>query len=348
MLTITYNKQKNFIPEKYFTLLFDKNKNWIRVINTVSTNINFLYNYHTKDLYNIHSDISNLFTPSHRQYITNKANLIKTVIKYEPENYKKYMLPSVIIDINDIQNLQKYKKLFKKILILRPTWGYNRSGIHIFSNFKDFAKYMKNNGIDELNKTISKVGTNGIKYKDTIKYVLSEYLQDQMMYDGWVFNIRVFFLITCVKNISRGYLIKPLIVHLAKKKKSNNLNDVFQHISSDIDYFFDDTIEQKKQKYIIRQIKHILSFIFKIINNNKIMEIYPGMDNAFELFGVDFIISNNSEVKLIEINDRVGIYGYSDIVYQSIVNGIINGTINKLYDKIYKIKIDKTNIIRIK
>ena len=218
---------------------------------------------------------------------------------------------------------------------------------------------MKNNGIDELNKTISKVGTNGIKYKDTIKYVLSEYLQDQMMYDGRVFNIRVFFLITCVKNIYRGYLIKPLIVHLAKKKKSNNLNDVSQHISSDTDfkklrerfnndYFFDDTIEQKKQKYIIRQIKHILSFIFKIINNNKIMEIYPGMDNAFEQFGVDFIISNNSEVKLIEINDRVGISGYSDIVYQSIVNGIINGTINKLYDKIYKIKIDKTNIIRIK
>ena len=195
-------------------------------------------------------------------------------------------------------------------------------------------------------------------------YVLSEYLQNQLLINNKVFNFRVFYLVSLVNNKYRSYLILPLVIHLANKEKSNlNLNlselitsdgtaenerDLFQD-----NYLYNDLVNKigfDNNLFMTNQIKHILSKLFKLIKYKCVFSNYDNNLNTYEIFGLDFIADEYFNIKLIEFNNKVGINDYSDLLYKTFVSCIINATINKLYEKEYHIKIDsniKQNIINL-
>ena len=166
-------------------------------------------------------------------------------------------------------------------------------------------------------------------------------------------------MVSLVNNIYRTYLIKPIVIHTATKDyELNKVNiDITKLISSsesEFDYTIDDLakeIGKEKTVYIKNQIKHNLSYLFKIIKKTKCFESYKNVENTYEIFGLDFIADKDCNIKLIEFNDRVGITNYSDKFYDVLTVGILHSTINKLYPKEFHINIEKyikKNVVRIR
>lgn len=344
------NKEKA-VPEEYFINLFEKNINWTKIDN-IENEKELEFTYVIGDyLKNIDEKISYHYDTLHRKYLTNKSILYKTIQKEEPENYKKFMVYHTDVDIN---NLEQYKDLFKnnKLFILRPSWQFERAGIYIFDSFDNFKKFMEKEGRKNY-EYIKKRYPN-----DEHQMVLSEYIKDTLLYNNRVLDFRVFFLITYVNNIYRAYLIKPIIMNLGAYERDEKFDPskIRENITvpgNYADYFFTDLKKQlgkDKSKYIMIQIKHILSFLLKIIKKYNVMKPYPEQNNVYEVFGVDFIVDSKLNVKLIEFNEKTGLGGYKPFLYNRMANAFIHSTVNKLYNDEYKIEIDKNikkKIIRI-
>ena len=347
VIGINYEK-KSYIPKRFYTALYKNNVNWAEET-IMPKKISFLYNVGCKNLYKIWPDIGNLFMPAHS--LTNKSALVQTITLNGTAFYKKYMMPTSIIDIED---LEAQRKLFKKdkVFILRPSWTFSRKGIKVFSNFNDFNDFMITEGTQEQHKARTKANED----LQGIHYIISEFLQNQLLFKNKVFNLRVFFLVTNVNQKWYSYLVKPIIVHLADKPKSSDYNDISAQISSTgtndaEDFYFEDLVNEIGTRdgfRIMRQILQILSKLFNIITTGNVMKKWHNMNAAYEIFGLDFIISDKYAVKLVEFNDRVGLVNYPDIIYENMANAIINGTINKAYDDRYKLTVSKEGMIRIK
>lgn len=352
-------KKKYFIysdnPDKSIKLdflnnLFKKNTNWETYNIDSNEDIDFSYiigRYENAPP----TDISYRFTTKHRNFLTNKFILYKTIEREDIDLYNNYMVKHYEIDVDNIDN---NKSLFRnnKILIIRPTWAYERSGIVIVDNFNSFKKYMDKKGRHMYNNIVAR------RPRETHKFVASEYIKNILTYKNKVCDFRVFFLITLVNGIYRAYLIKPIMMNLAQyERKDFNITHIKENITyahEVADHFMRDLksqVEREDYKHMKSQILHILSHLFKLIKNNQIMDKYIDQNNVYELFGLDFIADDKYNIKLIEFNEKTGLGGYSDEIYMNIANAFVNSTINKTYDESYKIKLDdnvKKNLIRIK
>jgi hypothetical protein len=356
-------KKKYFIysdnPDKSIKLdflinLLKKNKNWISSNETTDDELNndLDFSYIIGRYENAQpTDISYRFTGKHRQFLTNKYILYKTIERENKELYEKFMVKHYEIDID---NLENNKKLFKngKIIIIRPTWAFERSGIVLIDNFDSFKKYMEKKG-KHMYENITKR-----KPRETHKFVGSEYIKNVLTHQNKVCDFRVFFLITLINGIYRAYLVKPIMMNLGQyERKEFNITHIKENITyahESADHFMRDLKNQvgkKNYKFMKSQILHILSCLFRMIKTYQIMDKFIDQNNVYELFGLDFIADDKYNIKLIEFNEKTGLGGYSDEIYKNIANAFVNATINKTYDDNYKIQLDdnvKKNIIRIR
>jgi hypothetical protein len=329
--------------------LFKKNINWEPYSSNDEKSVDF--SYIVGKYKNIQTEISYRFNTTHREFLTNKYNLYKTIEREDTELYKNFMVKHY--DIN-IDNLEKNKHIFSsgKLIIIRPTWAYERSGIMIFNNFQSFKNFMIKKG-KYLYDNITKK-----KPDEKNTYVASEYIRNSLIYKNRVCDFRVFFLITFVNGIYRAYLVKPIVMNVSKsERKEFNITNITENITfahGDKDYFMSDLKSQvgkENYKFMKNQIMHILSRLFKLIKKYKIMKKYEDQKDVYELFGLDFMSDDKYNIKLIEFNEKTGLGDYEDDLYQNIANAFIKSTINKKYDDNYKIDLDnvsKKNIIRIR
>jgi hypothetical protein len=331
---------KETIPREYFDNLFKTNKNWKNTTNTKNTD--FFFTINDKNYYDTINQIGIYFNDKiHKNYLTNKSNLFHFLKKEASDIYEKYMVYHTDIYID---NIDKYKDLFdgKKRYILRPTWEFARRGIKIFNNFDKFKDYMTY--ITKKNSHRQNIELN--------KYVLSEFIENQLLFKNRYFNFRVFFIVSLINGIYRAYTIQPFIIHPAEKEISNsNSYDLESNISSseltnDMTEL-EEEIGKQKTMILINQMKDIMGQILNLIKKNKILENYENNKNTYEIFGIDFISDSDLKIKLIEFNHKPGLNEYTDDTYKKLVHTIIDSTINKLYEKKYRIKINKKYIDRI-
>ncbi len=352
---IKVDNENKGVHLEYIEEIFRNNSNW-RLVNEEEAKqlkyVDFSYVIGKAD-YSIKANISYRFNTYHRKYLTNKSNLYKTIQREEPENYKRFMVYHTDIDIN---NLDKYKHLFinNKIFILRPTWSFERANIELFDNFDKFKTFINKNGKHLLYKGNKKEpdGDN--------RLVLSEYIKDLLLFNNRVFDLRVYLVISLIEGVYRAYFVKPIIMNLSlyERSKTFNIDNIKENITNpgndDRDYFFEDLQEQigkENGKYIINQIKQNLTYLFRLIKKFKIMRPYPDQKNVYELFGLDFIVDNNYNVKLVEFNEKTGLGDYEDFQLENIASAFVYSTVNKLYSDEYKLKIDDrefNDILRVK
>jgi hypothetical protein len=329
------------IDIEFFGDLFKKNSNW-RPYDINDKKIDF--SYVIGKYKDIKTDISYHFTTSHRKYLTNKSILWKTIKNYDDKFYNKYMVRHFEIDPENIEmNKDIFIDIFKnnKMIIIRPDWTFERSGISIINNFESFKNYMNKKGkyiYDNINKRYPNEKHN---------FIASEYIQNVLLYKNKVTDFRVFFLISYINNTYRSYLIKPIIMNLGQFERTKfNIHNIKENITTahgTTDNYLKDLIpEIGKENYnkIKNQILQILSVLFKIIKKHKIMELYNDQNGAYEVFGLDFVSDDKYNVKLIEFNEKTGLGNYEDFIYQNIANCIINGTVNKLDNDKYHIELD--------
>lgn len=347
------NKSKGLAYE-YLEEIFRTNPNWRMVTEEEAKklkHVDFSYIIGRFD-YSVTADISYRFDTYHIKYLTNKSNLYKTIQKEEPENYKRFMVYHTDVDIN---NLDKYRHLFtvNKIFILRPTWSYERANIELFDSFDKFKNFINKTGKQLLYKR------NNRDPRADNRLVLSEYITDLLLFNNKVFDLRVYLVISLVEGIYRAYFVKPIIMNLSlyEKSKKFNIDNIKENITNpgnDTDYYFTDLEKQigkENATYIINQIKQNLTYLFRLIKKFKIMRSYSDQKNVYELFGLDFIVDNKYNVKLVEFNEKTGLGDYEDFQLENIASSFIYSTVNKFYSDEYKLKIDDreyNDILRVK
>lgn len=244
--------------------------------------------------------------------LTNKLNL------YFQLKEPKYM-PKSYINPEDVPFNKNSK------YILRPVEGYAGSEIYVVKTK------------DDLNKCMSKIRK---VYKKEV--LISEYIQDLMLYDDRIFHLRVYFVVSVINKKYKTYMVDYILTararHKYNKNRELNKNVYDSHLgksSTDIIFPEDFDLKDKNKEDIRHQIIGILHLVSKEFEKN--ISCYPETDNCFELLGCDFMITKDLQVKLIEINTKVSYETHSDktknelskCIFEGMYNHIINPVFNK-------------------
>lgn len=356
-------------------LFFSKYFNNIIVNKLISTNpnwklgdindkfINFIYwdNYvqiKKLGIDDIETDLKIFFhdSKSNKKILTNKALLYDNFLLFDKEFTNKYFMPQY--DLLKT-NLNSLKNIFdnNNIWILKPTFGFSGSGIKILKNFEELKKNY------DKNFKLNKINNKNFHYNFTASnktWILSKYITNPLLFLKKKFHFRIFIIITKINNIIEGYLFNIIPIVIAKKDyvKNNFINkDIYNtHWQEDrskqfvfpIDFY--NEFGYDKTEIIHNQIKTISNKFFDILKNKITLKCYSETKNCYEIFGVDLMVDDNFNVKIIEFNEKPGFGSITDFPYFSylFLQVLFETTINKFYDKKYHIKINDDFIIKLK
>lgn len=269
-------------------------QDWKEINNyEINKKIDFIYvdgGHNDKRLYNIHCTLKSLINDK-KTVVTNKWNLYLNMKQYFPEETKQHLAYTRTLDeIKEIQD--------DEILLIKPI------GRNAFSG-RDIVCVTK---IDELKEAQTKL-------KNYQQVMAVNYIKNPLLIDGKKFHIRSYMLVTT--HPYEVFLFHKSKILTAKEKYQNgdyynkNIHDT--HVSSTIlnRYFpMDMIMEEEKKEHILKQMKNIVSMLKEILRNN--VEPYPESKYGFEVFGIDFLITDDLNVYVIEVNDKIGMKSASD------------------------------------
>ena len=287
----TYSIKTTYIPE-FINILDEALKdrgNWDKKENK---NVDFLYingkyewtSNRYKKLQNElpNTSLKNFLDIKSKEEICLKNNLYKNMKKLYPKIYKKYFSEQFEIDLNNINNLNKIKKAFKKkeYWILKPVFSYSGKGVKVFNNFNDFEKH--------INKLKEKNECNKLGWKKKCYYVLSEYIDKIKLYNNKKFHIRLYFLVTLLNGNKKCYYSKN--GYLLHAKKDYNLENLSHNIhnshtnSTDGAIFFPECLDNTEKLY--PQLKELFKHIGDLIQPKcyKMKNRKKQNKNCFEVF----------------------------------------------------------------
>ena len=310
----TYLFVTEYLNRDVINELFKKRGNWIEKSDE-NEKLDCLYtdgksSYRRRDLWTIEKYIFNMIDYD-KLSIINKNVLYKILNKEYPKIAKEYMMEQFYIDK---VNPDKYKKLFRngQVWILKPVEGFRGKGITVTSNYNTFV--------------------NNIRKDDS--YVLAEYINDPLLFKNKKFHIRIYYLYDPVNK--KGYLHRYGRIYTAKKeyiqKYYNNSNIHDSHFGkTDADYFFPhELIKLYPQKIIINIYKQLIQ-LFHYITLITDAKCYPESQYCYQIFGADIMITKDFKVKLLEINEKIGIASYDNkLITEYLVGGILETIVDKI------------------
>ena len=261
-------------------------------------------------------------------YLTNKVNLTQTLTKIQGSDF--FYPKTFIYDTKDEFIKTKLIKFMNSIspnfAIVKPGNLHSGQDIRIFDNTFDIVRYIEKN--EKHNQRIKGV------------YIVQEYINNPLLYQGRKFDIRVYVLITDDYDIyinSYGYIRtssekytykigngvsdnweKDKFVHItniAVQKYSKNFGkyekDNYLPLSTEIDgvnifdYFF--PVWKEIINLILLNIKNDLIYLPKELNEEVRSDlVITNRKKYFELLGFDFMVDDNLNTKLLEININPG------------------------------------------
>lgn len=253
--------------------------------------VGFMYieNDADKRAYKVKSYINSLFNDN-RFMICDKMQLYKNMVEHFPNIAKEHMARSY--------TLGEYEKLDEKdkfpVCIIKPVGrgSYSGRGITVASNETGF-----NNGI-ALAKTFSK------------DIMVSEYISNVMLFNKRKFHIRAYLVIysdnsTVVGQLwQRGKILTAKLPYKDMDFGNKNIHDTHAG-STPNDFFFPDHLNEQgiNTSAIFEQMVKISNSITGLLHDNL---TYPEAKSAAAIFGLDFLVTDDYVVKLLECNDKIG------------------------------------------
>ena len=227
-----------------------------------------------------------------KSVITNKSNLYFNFSKKYPKECKKYMATTW-----DARKFPSSNFNGKNVFIIRPV------GVGAFSGF----------GIDvvsnkqELDKTLKKLH----KFPTVI---ISEYIKNPMLWDDKKFHVRSYLLVKNINNELTTYFYDFYEIFTAEKKyikgdwhnkdiHDTHLKSVGKYVMGPHD--FNNVNKELFNNKIYPQMEDCMKYVSKLIEGNA--HPYPNAQHGFEIFGCDFMIDEDYNVKLLEVNDHTGL-----------------------------------------
>jgi hypothetical protein len=307
--TYITNDKEEEIEEEFVKLL--DSKGWVRKdINEFPEYVDLFYtrNYkffysklnNKKDynkIYDIKANIKSLFWRDDsykkgKDVIANKYQLYKNMKKQFPEIADVHMAKTFNI-------FGKNRHVYKKgVYIIKPVGKAVGSGegIEYVSNKKEFEAV--------VNKYKS-----GNMYK---KIIMSEYIHNLLLYEKKKFHIRVHMLflnnngkITWNANL-HGRIFCARTNFLDKDYYNLEIHDTHGRYSKRNVYFPEEfNYGKENTEKVLSQMEMILSKVAEIVKPH--LKCFSESKNCFEIFGIDFMITKDFTVILIEVNDNYGI-----------------------------------------
>ena len=243
-----------------------------------------------KELYLIKSTLKTLLyrEKSHltfKDVIANKQLLYFNMLKYFPLICKKHMAKTRLL--KDVKNVKK-----GEILIVKPA-GHGACsgvGVTVVTNNKELE------AAKELNKKFNNI-------------IVSEYIKNPLLFEKKKCHIRMYILINSDLTWSfwkRGKAMTAAFDYVKADWTNKKIHDSHGLTTFKDIYFPEDILPQNKIENILSQIKIILTSVAFIIEKH--IKCYEESKMCCEIFGIDFMITDDYIVKLIEINAEAG-YG---------------------------------------
>ena len=248
----------------------------------------------------------------------NKDILHKYVEKMDKILFEKYFLKQQIISDELLKKLDS-----NKLYIVKPIPGFAGDGIRVFKG---------HNGIKEHIQIIEK------KSKKKDKWIIQDYISNPLLLNGKKFHMRIMILLFN-DNV---YFYKDFLVYPAQKEFK--LDDLSVEIH-DTHGTLTQPHEKKMFPFDFSKMKYTQDIYIKIANlfiglrkiglfNHK---CYEGSDKCYQLFGADIMVTEDYDVKCLEINFKPGLKNFLNRM-PFLIKGILDlSLLNKNNEYYYKI-----------
>ena len=252
-----------------------------------------------------------------------KDILHQYVKRIDDKLFSKYFLEQQNINDNTLKNLDS-----NKIYIVKPIPGWTGNGIRVFRGSEK----------NEIKKHIYQIEKNTQKKE---KWLIQDYISNPFLLNGKKFHMRITILL-CNNN---AYFYKDFLIIPAKKKftlddLSYEIHDTHWESTEDHEknIFPNDFIKTNDQKFykdvyikianLFIDLRKIGLFDHKCYNGRK----------GYQLFGADIMITDDYQVKCIEINHKPGFTG--DLIrLPFLIKGIVDITLLNKKNTSYYYKI---------
>jgi hypothetical protein len=351
----TYKFYSEYLNKDVIKLIFSKNPNW-KEANDEDNYIDFMYidNYpkFKKLIKNKRGYIKTYFDEynTDMKKLTNKSFIYENMMLFDKDFTEKYFMPQYNlskVNINTLKNIFENKLWILKPTFVTPKLGFKGKGIKIIKNFDDIKNYNQ----FELKYLNDFKKTQKYKFIEEETWVLAEYIKNPLLFKNKKFHIRIYFILTFINNKINAYVFNMYPIFIAKKNYKNesfdnkDIHDThMQKGKENVNFFPSDFILEfgyNKTKKIFDDIFIICKKFFLYIKNNVNIKCYEDANNCYELFGIDIMITDNFELKILEINDKPGIESLITIPIFSFLflEVLIDSTINKSFNNNYKFNI---------
>ncbi len=247
-----------------------------------------------KRAYEVKSDLSSLLNDN-RFIICDKSLLYKNMLANFPNIANEHMARSYLLA--DYEKLEQKDKFDTCIIKPVGRGSYSGKGITVATSETSFK-----NGV-ALAKTFSK------------EIMVSEYISDVMLFNKRKFHIRSYLVVYATADGDKvvGQLWKRGKILTAKLPYKNmdfgnrNIHDTHA-ISTPNDFFFPEHLGEQgiNTAAIFEQMNKIANHVVDLLNISEEKFVYPESKSAAAIFGLDFLVTSDYVVKLLECNDKIG------------------------------------------
>lgn len=324
----------------YVKNILEKRGNWEEAANN-SLNVTFMYIYHVytnlpKHIWNIKTNIVSDMQ-FNKPRISDKDVFYNIFKKTFPQQHTLYMPPQYNININNYKISDPKSglgKLFdgESLWLAKSTRGYGGKGIQMLTNRDEYESFFKEYYQNSENSHN--------------KWVLSRYIKNPLLINGYKFHLRVplvYFLKKNNKGI--GFVANKSMIWTASKPYVQNdwLNREIHDTRLRTSY--SKTLEYPKdlkfsseniRNHIDEQIHDIAVCVIEIINKIRGLTCWPGTINCFYILGMDIMINAEYGAKILEINENAVIFNENSEYKKNLIDGLIYHIIDPLFPPIYK------------
>lgn len=287
-------------------------------------------------------------------------NSLSILNKSVPESYQLEVDYAEFLDdsLDDAYELRDEIENGDKVWILKPSMSDKGQGIRLFKSIEQlqsiFDSFEEEKDEDEQEEDDD---NNGIIISQLRHFIVQEYQSNPLLlpsYDNKKFHLRTY--VVCQGNL-RVFVYKNILTLFSDssyenpKDLENNSNTEINmngHLTNTclqesesplvVPFWLLNDIEKSDKNNIYEQIKEITSELFKAATSVDKINFQP-LDNAIEIFGIDFLVNDDLQVNLLEVNSypdfkQTGddlkelIYELFDSVVVQVVNPLINSTGN--------------------
>ena len=214
------------------------------------------------------------------------------------------------------ENEEKSEEEKKHVFIIKPSMANKAAGIHVFDSLDQLCSIFEEpESDDEEEEDENYVDEDQEDLTQVREWVIQRYISNPLLVNNRKFHVRAYVL--AVSNI-QVYLYRDMLALFALRPYDlNNLSDPLAHISNtciqtdEADFDEDQSvrlfwelnkfgIKDQDLEHMFDQMRDILKDVFDACTSE--MTTFQAVPNAFELFGVDFMIDADNKVYFLEAN----------------------------------------------